>query len=403
MKVLLATDCYIFQTGGITNVVVSLENGLRREGCEVKVLALSDKNKSYKEGDRYFIRSFRFRAYPEHRISFVRHDPLLAELAAWQPEIIHLHTEASAGRMAKALARKTGSPLVMTTHTDFEYFIFGRLRGSPAVKMLARLWGKRAYRQAETIVVPSEKARAFPHLQPFADKVTVIPNGIQLERYQKPVSPDEKSALFSRYGLSDNGYTLVMITRLSKEKNVIEILRYFPALLRALPKAQLIIVGDGPDRKRLEAFCAKSGLTGHVRFTGRIPPDEVYRYYSMGEIFVSASTFELHSMSYLEAMACGLPLVCREDPSLRGVLKDGENGLIYRNEREFIAAVSSILEKDALRARMRGQALLQAEASGNQRFVERTLALYRSVRASWASGGSRTEKRGERAGKRDSA
>ena len=393
MKVLLATDCYFFQTGGVTNVVLSLENGLRKNGCEVKVLALSNSHRSYKEGDSYYIRSLRFPDYPEHRISLAMRDPLLDELTAWEPDIIHIHTEASAGWMAKKIAREAKKPVVMTTHTDFEYFIFGRFRNAPVVKMLGKAWGKRAYRQAEAIVVPAEKARAFPHLQPFADRVTVIPNGIQLERYQIPVSSQEKSALFRRYGLTDNGHTLVMVTRLSKEKNIIEILCYFPALLRVLPDAQLMIVGEGPDHKRLESFCEKKGLNGCVRFTGRIPPDEVYQYYSMGNIFVSASTFELHSMSYLEAMACGLPLVCREDTSLIGVLENGENGFIYRTEQEYVDAVSQILGSDALRERMRAKALLQAEASGYERFVDRTLELYRSVCSAWASGEYRSKKK----------
>ena len=161
-----------------------------------------------------------------------------------------------------------------------------------------------------------------------------------------------------------------------------EILQFFPDLLRVLPEAQLVIVGEGPDRKRLEHFCAQNGLTERVCFTGRVPPEEVYRYYAMGDVFVSASTFELHSMSYLEAMACGLPLVCREDSCLRGVLENGENGFSYRDEQEFIDAVRKILESDALRERMSAEALRRAEASGNQDFVERTLALYRSV---WAS------------------
>ncbi len=60
MKVLLATDCYTFQTGGVTNVVLSLESGLRRKGCEVKVLALSNTHKSYKEGESFYIRSSPF-------------------------------------------------------------------------------------------------------------------------------------------------------------------------------------------------------------------------------------------------------------------------------------------------------------------------------------------------------
>lgn len=395
MKILIATDCYIFQTGGVTSVVLSLEKGLREKGHEVKVLALSNSHRSYREGESYFIRSYRFYDYPEHRRSLALRDPLLEELKAWKPDVIHIHTEASAGRLAKIIGRQTDTPFVMTTHTYFEYFIFGRFRDSRPVRILAGLWGRKAYRQAERVIVPAEKARAFPHLQPVADRVTVIPNGIRPELFRIPVSPEEKSALFGRYGLFDNGRTLVMVTRLSREKNVAEILRYFPALLRAMPGAQLVIVGDGPGRKRLEALCADSGIGGSVRFTGRIPPDEVRRYYAMGDLFVSASTFELHSISYLEALAAGLPLVCREDPSLQGVLDDGENGIIYRDERGFVDAVTRILGDVALRARMREKAMLRADETSEQRFTERTLGLYEEVCREWASGASR---RGKKAG-----
>ena len=157
-----------------------------------------------------------------------------------------------------------------------------------------------------------EKARGFALVQAARNRVTVIPNGIRLERFQRPIIADDRVSLLRQIGLSDNGYILVMVTRISREKNIMEILEYFPALLHALPEAQLLIVGDGPDRKRLESFVKRQGLSGHVRFTGRIDPNEVYRYYALGNVFVSASTFEVHSISYLEAIACGLPLVCRE-------------------------------------------------------------------------------------------
>ncbi|MBQ6383847.1 MAG: glycosyltransferase [Clostridia bacterium] len=115
-----------------------------------------------------------------------------------------------------------------------------------------------------------------------------------------------------------------------------------------------------------------------------------------GDIYVSASTFELHSLSYLEAMACGLPLVCREDASLRGVLEDGENGLIYRNEQEFVDAVSRILRSGQLREQMCAAALLRAEETGALRFAERTLTLYQSVCTQWASGYSRAGRKGKK-------
>ena len=81
-----------------------------------------------------------------------------------------------------------------------------------------------------------------------------------------------------------------------------------------------------------------------------------------------------------------MPLVCREDSCLQGVLENGENGFSYRDEQEFIDAVEKILESDELRSRMSAEALKRAEASGNRYFVERTLALYQAVCSSYESG-----------------
>ena len=180
----------------------------------------------------------------------------------------------------------------MTAHTDFAYFIFGRFRGDPILKKLFAIWGKHAYSLAKAVIVPSEKAAALPQLASTANRLTVIPSGIQLERYQRPVSSEQRAALFRRYGLADNGCTLVMVTRVSREKNIAEILRYFPALLRAIPQAQIIIVGEGPERRRLEAMAEKKVSPGmyasqaesiRTRFTGimrwatclyRLPPSK---------------------------------------------------------------------------------------------------------------------------------
>lgn len=379
MKILLASDGYVYQTNGVANVVVSLKEGLREAGHEVRVLALANGRHSRREGEDYFIRSFPSVFYPDVRVSFVNRHPLLRELEAWRPDLIHLHTEASVARMAYHLAEKTGAPLVMTTHTDYAHYLFGKRKDTRAARKLMTAWGKLVYQPADRVIAPSEKARHFAQLASVSDRVTVIPNGIPLSRYQRPVSPEERAALFEKWGLSDNGCTLVMITRLSREKNIEEILRYLPELMRREPRAQLILVGDGPDRERLEHLSRELALTAHVRFTGRIRPEEVYRYYAMGDLFVSASTFEVHSLSYLEAMAGGLPLLCREDPCLLGVLADGENGRIYRTEETFLDAAAEILGNPALRQRMREAALSRIQAFSEAQFIRNTIQLYTSL------------------------
>ncbi|MBQ9324153.1 MAG: glycosyltransferase [Clostridia bacterium] len=379
MKILLASDCYIYQTNGVANVVMHLARELRKLGHEVRVLAPSKDRHDCKEQQDYFLGSVPAWYYPDSRVCYARHHAFIEELVAWKPDVIHLHTEGSIARRSFAIAARTGAPLIMTTHTDYAQFIFGRFRNTLPIRLLMHAYGKHIYRYASKVIAPSEKARGFVMVQAARDRTVVVPNGIPLERYQKKVEPEEKNALLARYGLLDNGCILVMVTRISHEKNIIEILQYFPELRRVLPQAQLLIVGDGPERQRLETYCADHDLSAYVRFTGRIDPDEVYRYYALGDVFVSASTFEVHSMTYLEAMACGLPLVCREDACLKDVLVNGENGFMYDTQTAFMEAVQRILRNTEVRKDMHQKALHRAEEFSVQRFVERTLDVYNQV------------------------
>ena len=379
MKILMASDAYKFQTNGVVNVVITLVEGLRKRGHEVKALIPSNCHRSFRDGDDYYIASIPAFYYPDTRISPVRDNAMIKELKAWHPDIIHIHSEASMERLARSVARVHHTPIVMTTHTDYVQFLFGKYSKARPARWVGRTWGRRTYRGVRRVIAPSEKALTFPHMKTALNRAVVIPNGIRLENYQKRVSPEERAALFRELGLADNGRTIVMITRISHEKRIGEILRYLPALLREVPDAQLIIVGDGPTREKLEAYTRDQGLSRCVRFTGRIPPTEVYRYYGLGNLFVSASTFEVHSLSYLEAMARGLPLVCRSDACLKGVLEQGVNGYAYTTEEEFVRFCAEILTNPDLQAKMKQSALQRVEDFSSERFVEHTLELYERV------------------------
>ena len=379
MKILIASDSYIHQTNGVTNAVITLEQELRRRGQDVRILSLANGNTSVRTENACLIRSVPTILYPDFRICHARRDPLLDELKAWKPDLIHLHTEGSVARLAYKIARAAHAPVVVTTHTDYAKFFFGRLSETVFIRGMAKLYGKLLYRRAAAVTVPSEKAAGLAMVRAAGDRVTVIPNGIPLERFRRPVSAAERSALLRQYGFTDHGCTLVTVARISWEKNLMEILRYFSKLLKTLPQAQLLIVGDGPDRRRLEKFVAGNGLSGQVRFTGRIDPGDVYRYYAAGDVFVSASTFETQGLTYLEALACGLPMVCRDDPALRNVLENGENGYTYQSEQDFIDGITRIT-RDARKWReMHEKALKMSENFGTASYAEQTLALYEQV------------------------
>lgn len=137
---------------------------------------------------------------------------------------------------------------------------------------------------------------------------------------------------------------LLYVGRLAKEKNVEELLEYQQKVQES--GTILMIVGGGPYLETLRKKAAELGVTGSVIFTGMVSPAEVASYYPAGDLFVSASTSETQGLTYAEALAAGLPLLCRRDQCLRAVVEEGKNGWQYRTEEEFLKDLKNWKEKE---------------------------------------------------------
>ena len=149
MKILIATDSYIHNLAGVTGSILALSSGLRSLGHDVRILSLSSGNQSYRDGNDYFIRSFPAFVYPDLRVSFAQNDSLLKEIETWKPDLVHAQTEGSARRFAIRIMKRCHVPLVMTCHTDYGYYVFGKTRSFPPFRKLMEIVGYCLYRHAE--------------------------------------------------------------------------------------------------------------------------------------------------------------------------------------------------------------------------------------------------------------
>ena len=187
--------------------------------------------------------------------------------------------------------------------------------------------------KTDFVIAPTGKVRDLLQRYGVKTPVEVIPSGLELEQFAVQMDDMERNTLREKFGIGKEDVVLLYLGRLAQEKNIEELLlltdRY------ADPHIKLLLVGDGPYRSVLEEKAAKLRLGERVIFAGMVPPNEVVRYYSLGDIFVSASQSETQGLTYVEAMAAGLPLLCRDDPCLLEVVQNGKNGLTYINEDEF--------------------------------------------------------------------
>ena len=140
---------------------------------------------------------------------------------------------------------------------------------------------------------------------------------------------------------------------------------------------KLVLVGDGPYRTTLEEKAKEYQVTDSVIFTGMVSPDEVARYYQIGDLFVSASTSETQGMTYDEALAGGVPLLCRKDDCLKEVVTEGKNGWQYENESMYLECIQKWKEfSEDEKRRMRNTAVRTADQFSKESFAKRVERVY---------------------------
>lgn len=344
MKILLATDLYTPVVNGVVTSTVSLKRSLENLGHEVRVLTLSEFDYIDRNGDIYAVSSMNVnKIYPGARVRFFRDRSVLRQIIHWKPDVIHTQSEFSTFRMAKYITQFLPIPIVHTYHTVYEdythYFSPSKKTGRKVVSLLT----KKRLNDAEAVIVPTNKVARLLEGYEVEQPISVIPTGIELDKFQKKADPKDLMALRKQYGVPEDAFLFVSLGRLGKEKNIEELL-YFLSMIKLKP--YLLVVGDGPDKYNLQEYAKELGLNEQVIFTGMINPKDVPLYYQVADLFVSASTSETQGLTYIEALASGLPALCREDESIENVIMDGLNGYQYRSFKEFESCLYKLMKDE---------------------------------------------------------
>ena len=336
MKILITSDWYTPAVNGVVTSVLNLRRELEARGHEVRVLTLSqDLRSSVRDGVTRIGSVPVGLIYPGARLRAVLAGRYVRELVEWGPEVIHSQCEFSTFFLARRIAEELDVPLVHTYHTVYEdythYFSPSVRLGRRAVETLTR-W---VAGQTDCLIAPTGKVRSLLEGYGVTVPVFVVPSGIDLRCFRREAVPGCRAAMLQSMGIPAENLVLVSVGRLAEEKNLEELLRFRAAL--GEQGVTLLVVGDGPHRPQLEQLAAQLGLTAPaVVFAGMVPPEQVADWYRLGDLFVSASSSETQGLTYVEALAAGVPTLCRADDCLVGVIREGENGWQYRDEQEFL-------------------------------------------------------------------
>ena len=381
MRVLITTDLYTTTTNGVVTSVRNLMEELEKKGHEIRVLTVSEKLKSHRDDNIYYIKSLPLGAvYPDVRMPLsYHHHRFIQELIDWKPDVIHSQCEFFSYQFAGYISRKTGAPIVHTYHTLYEQYVTYIFPSQRIGAFFVGKLSKYRLRKAEAVVAPTQKVEAVLKNYGVRNPIHVVPSGIALEQHQERITEAERRERRSSLGIPENHTVLLNLGRLGTEKNLSELIELFSIALSHNPKLTMLIVGDGPARRELEELSEMLGVRDHVIFTGMVDPSEVHKYYQLGDIFVSASTSETQGLTYIEAAANGLPLLCRRDPCLDGVLVEGKNGYEYEAEQEFCDLLDTILNSPDWCDMAKLQSKEIADSFDKKSFAEKIEDIYESV------------------------
>ncbi|MBR9981178.1 MAG: glycosyltransferase family 1 protein, partial [Desulfatitalea sp.] len=287
--------------------------------------------------------------YPEQKIFY---PPLLDMLAyCYDQRIDHIHTATPGplGLAALAIARILNLPISGTYHTAIPQYA-RILTGDATIAELAWKYVIWYYDQLDVIYAPSHSTRdelAAKGIDPA--KIRIYPRGIDVERFH----PDKRNGIFQKQFPLADGIKLLYVGRVSKEKNLHLLTQAFRELLGAGFKVQLVVVGDGPYLKEMQALMR--GLP--CCFTGYLEGDQLAAVYASSDIFVFPSTTDTFGNVVLEAQASGLPVIVSDSGGPMENILPGQTGLVCRADdaHSLLDAVRALVADNSRRMAM-GQA-----------------------------------------------
>ncbi|WP_026885612.1 glycosyltransferase family 4 protein [Clostridium beijerinckii] len=381
MKIGLFTDTYYPQINGVATSVLMLKRNLEMRGHKVYVFTTTDPKADSEEKNVYRVPSIPF--ISARRVGIFYNPRLSKFIKKLGLNVIHTHTEFSLGIFGRAMAKELNIPFVHTYHTiyeDYTHYIAKLEVFDPIAKMAVRKLSIKFCSSADKVIVPTRKVKELLLSYKLKKDISIIPTGIELNKFSKQNHNLKMvQELRKNLGIKEKDKILLYIGRISKEKNIEEILVAMKSYLSDREDVKFLLIGDGPEKSVLENKAKELEIDNKVIFSGERPWNEIHVYYQIGDVFVSASQSETQGLTYIEALASGLPVVAKADKCLEGVLKDNINGYMFYNQEDLIIKLDSILYNELKRERLSASAMESTRKFSSEHFACIVEQVYKDI------------------------
>jgi len=379
LRVLIAADTFWPEINGAATFIARLGAGLAERGHDVHIAAPAYSNKKRgvqveeHEGQTITVhRIYSWRWYPHPWLRFAlpwrikQNSAKILDLV--KPDVAHFQSHIVIGRGMTIEGLKRGVRLIGTNHFMPENLLEYTLIIPPFLRQWAirQAWGAadRTFGRAERVTTPTQKAADYLEANTSVEHVLAISCGIDAHNYTPNMQPR-----------TDN--LIVFLGRMVEEKQIDKLIRAFAKLDPALD-AKLEIVGGGDQEGKLKALASSLGVSAKVKFTGYVDEAYLRNALTRATVFAMPSIAELQSISTMEAMASGLPIVAANAMALPHLVHDGENGFLFEpgNVDEIAEKLTTVLtmpEDELLEFKKASLRLIEAHD------IQRTLDTFESL------------------------
>lgn len=388
MKICMLSNTFSPHVGGVARSVETLAEQCRAAGHEVLVVAPGFPGDRHERDDNV-LRVPAWQNFNGSDFSVRVPVPQLvrSRLDRFRPDVLHSHHPFLMGDTALRMAYGMHRPLVFTHHTLYEQYTHYVPFDSPALKRFVVRLATEYANACDAVIAPSESVAALMRERGVQTPIQVIPTGIDAAAFAR----GDGARFRAERGIGADELVIGHVGRLAREKNLAFLAEAVAETLTRLPRARLLVVGDGPEGTAIQQALRARAAQGRLLMTGKLTGARLYDAYAAMDLFAFASQSETQGMVLAEAMAAGLPVVALDGPGVRDVVGDGVNGRLLPESASTVdmaAALESIGTDGPTRERWAAAARRTAARFDRSRCAAEVLSLYQSLdRAARAAAG----------------
>ena len=389
MRVGIFTESYPPLVNGVSTSILMLQRALEKEGHDVFIVTVGNEKLKYtleEDGKILRLPSVNIPHLYDYKLTSVYPIKAINIIKKMNLDVIHTNVEFTIGTFARVVSVQLGIPLVHTYHTmwnDYTHYITKNNKvldkvTKGAVKYLSVFFGDST---ATELIVPTRKIYdLFKDKYKVKKNIHIVPTGLETERfYRENFTTKQINDLKKFLGLKKKDFCVLTVSRIAQEKSIDRLIKNHKELLKKYPDLKFVIVGDGPDLDKLKEYAKELKVDDSVIFTGKIAFSNVPLYYTLGDVFVTASTTETQGLTVIEAMCASVPVVAVNDESFRNSVIDDLNGYLFNTDKEYMDYISKIHDDKELRERLGKQARISSNDFSSDIFAKKVLKVYETA------------------------